>query len=370
LVETERGYVSKRFSYWAAESYESVKINQHGIRMAVLGLFVPLNILMPFVLGKIVLVYCLKSAATVSSREKQMYIELIFWASSLCAFAVNTIYIYITVRHYVSTSTPLGIMKCIIPQGYPCTIPANTTLYKDTAMVFIAKAVIIPPLLIIEFLISALITKNPNFPKPPCPGRMLLVCCHNSCKSFLIKVFQTFALYQIIMFIQILTISAVPVCVLFFVSPPHTILMISFLAFSCIGFTVFVLHFLYSCERCITNFSSWSIRLRSCRSMCVHLMILIAGSSMLIAAVYLYGVMLYTGINMAGIQGLGFSLLPSFLLSVAGWAVKKRLHRARNSISHRVHKERPQQRLRNDSEAEDELMMQSLLQEQNESETA
>ena len=100
MVETERGYVSKRFSYWAAESYESLKIN-HSIRMAVLGLFVPLNILMPFVLGKIVLVYYLKPAATVSSREKQMYIELIFWASSLCAFVVNTIYIYTTVRHYV-----------------------------------------------------------------------------------------------------------------------------------------------------------------------------------------------------------------------------------------------------------------------------
>ena len=344
-----------------------MKINQHGIRIAVLGLFVPLNILMPFILGKIVLVYYLKPAATVSSREKQMYIELIFWASSLCAFVVNTIYIYTTVRHYVSTGTPPGIMKCIIPQGYPCTIPANTTLYKDTAMVFIAKAVIIPPLLIIEFLILVLITKNTNFPKPPCPGRMLLVCCHNSCKSFLIKVFQTFALYQIIMFIQILTISAVPVCVLFFVSPPHTILMISFLAFFCIGFTVFVLHFLYSCEHCSTNFSSWSIRLRSCRNMCVHLMILIAGFSMLMAAVYLYGIMLYTGVNMAGIQGVGFSLLPSFLLSIAGWAVKKRLHQARNS---RVRKERPQQILRNDSETEDGVTMQSLLQELNESETA
>ena len=95
-----------------------MKIN-HGIRIAVLGLFVPLSILTPFVLGKIVLVYYLKPAATVSSREKQMYIELIFWASSLCAFAVNTIYIYITVKHYVSSHTPPGIMKCIIPQGYP-----------------------------------------------------------------------------------------------------------------------------------------------------------------------------------------------------------------------------------------------------------
>ena len=99
-------------------------------------------------------------------------------------------------------------------------------------------------------------------------------------------------------------------------------------------------------------------------------MILIAGFSMLMAAVYLYGIMLYTGVNMAGIQGVGFSLLPSFLVSIAGWAVKKRLHRARNSISRRVRKERPQQILRNDSETEDGVTMQSLLQELNESETA
>ena len=99
----------------------------------------------------------------------------------------------------------------------------------------------------------------------------------------------------------------------------------------------------------------------------VSILILIAGFSMVMAAVYLYGIMLYTGVNMAGIQGVGFSLLPSFLLSIAGWAVKKRLHQARNS---RVCKERPQQILRNDSETEDGVTMQSLLQELNESETA
>jgi len=47
-------------------------------------------------------------------------------------------------------------------------------------------------------------------------------------------------------------------------------------------------------------------------------MILIAGFSMVIAAVYLYGIMLYTGVNLAGIQGLGLFPLPSLLLSVAG----------------------------------------------------
>ena len=338
--------------------------------MTVLSLFVTLNVLVPFVIGKVVFVYYPKVTVRPVTREKQIYIGLIFWASSLCAFVLNMVYIYTSVRHYLFGNTPPGIMKCIVPQGYPCAIPANTTLYKDTAMVFIAKAVIVPPFLIIEFLIAVFVPKNPKFPKPPCLVGGLLFCCHNSCKSFLIKVFQTLALYQIILFTQILTLAAIPVCVLFFVSPPHTIFMISAVTFVVIAFTVFILHFLFACEHFVTNFSSWSIRFRSCRNICLRLVILIAGSCMVIAAVYFYGIMLYTGIDITGIQGVGLSLLPSILLSVAGLAVKKRLYSARSHITRGVHYERPWQTFRSDGETEDELTMQSLLQEQDESETA
>ena len=323
---------------------------------------------MPIVIGKIVFVYYPKLTRRTGARGKHIYIGLIFWASSLCAFIWNTAYIYTTVRHYVKG--PPEIIKCIIPQRDPCTIPANSALYKDTTMVFIVKAVIVPPLLIIEFLIAVFVPKNVEFPKPPCLVKGLLFCCHNSCKNVLIKVFQTLAFYQIILFIQILTIAAIPACVLLFVSPPHTILLISFVTIFVIAFTVLVLLFLFACENLVTNFSSWSIRFRSCRNTCLCLVIFIAGSSIVLAAVYFYGIMLYSGIDITGIQGVGLSLLPSILLSVAGWIVKKRLCSARRHITRGVHKERPRRTSRSDGETEDELIMQSLLQEQDESEAA
>ena len=323
---------------------------------------------MPFVIGKIVFVCYPKLTRRTGAQKKHIYIGLIFWASSLCAFLLNTAYIYTTVRHYVKG--PPEIMQCIIPRRDPCTIPANSALYKATAMIFIVKAVIVPPLLIIEFLIAVFVPKNAEFPKPPCLVRVLLFCCHSSCKNVLIKVFQTLAFYQIILFIQILTIAAIPVCVLLFVSPPHTILLISFVTIFVIASIVLVLLFLFACEHFVSNFSSWIIRFRSCRNTCLCLVIFIAGSSIVLAAVYFYGIMLYSGVDITGIQGVGLSLLPSILLSVAGWAVKKRLYRARRRTTHGVHNERPQQTSRSDGKTEDELMMQSLLQEQDESEAA
>ena len=323
---------------------------------------------MPIVIGKIVFAYYPKLTNRNGTRERRIYVGLIFWASSFCAFVLNTAYIYSTVTNYVRGYRP-EIIECIAPQRDPCIIPANSTLYKATAMIFIVKAVIVPPLLIIEFLIAVFVPKNVEFPKPPCLVRVLLFCCHNSCKNVIIKVFQTLALYQIILFIQILTVVAIPVCVLLFVSPPHTILLISFVTIIVLAFTVMVLLFLFACEHFTSNFSSWSIRFRSCTNTCLYLVILIAGFSMVVAAVYFYGVMLYIGIDTTGIQGLGFSLLPSILLSVAGWAVKKRLCSARRHTTCGVHKERPQQTLRSDGKIEDELTMQSLLQEQDEIET-
>lgn len=77
--------------------------------------------------------------------------------------------------------------------------------------------------------------------------------------------------------------------------------------------------------------------------------------------------MYHSGIDKTGAQGLIFSLLPSILLSLAGWALKKKLYRARtlNIAS----EERQQQARRSGgvSDIEDGIVeMQSLLQEQDE----
>lgn len=356
--ERDRGFVSRQFNLWAAESYQEFNVAiQHSTHVAILTLFISLNVLMPFVLWRMAIVYYTFRRKT---RKKPDYTGLIFWSSSFSASLINAWYLEVSVGNYKNLYAP-KITKCIITvHGSPCDIPNDTALYKDAVTAFIAKAIVVPFALILELAIAIFVLKTSEFPKPPCVIMMLLNCFHSSWKSFLIKAVQTLALYQILLFVQILTVLVIPVCVLFFVSPPHTILLVSTVMFIAIAFTVVISYCLHICEH-LTIALSWSKYLKTCGSILVRLTVLTASFTLVVAALSLYGFLLYAKIDMTGVQGLVFSILPSFLLSVIGWIIKKKLCTER--LHHGTDEEGQQQAGRSHSEGGTVAEMQSMLQE-------
>jgi len=72
-------------------------------------------------------------------------------------------------------------------------------------------------------------------------------------------------------------------------------------------------------------------------------------------------ILLYNKIDMTGVQGLVFSILPSFLLSVIGWIIKKKLCTER--LHHGTDEEGQQQVGRSHSEGGTVAEMHSMLQE-------
>lgn len=358
--ERDRGFVSRQYNLWAAESYQEFNmVIQHTTHVAILTLFISLNVLMPFILWRMAIVYYTFRRR---ARKKTDYTGLIFWSSSFSASLINALYLQASVGNYKNLHAP-KITNCIVAvHGKPCYIPNDTALYKDAVTAFIAKAIVVPFALILELAIAIVVLKTSEFPKPPCVIMILLSCFHSSWKSFLIKAVQTLALYQILLFVQILTVIVIPVCVLFFVSPPHTILLVSTVMFIAIAFTVVISYCLHICEHLtIAQSRLWTSHLKTCGSVFVRLTVLTASFTLVVAALSLYGFLLYNKIDMTGVQGLVFSILPSFLLSVIGWIIKKKLCTER--LHHGTDEEGQQQAGRSYSEGGTVAEMQSMLQE-------
>lgn len=359
----DKGYVSKRFSRWAMESYQNVAIHNY-IRVTILCLFISLNVVMPFILGRITFLFYQKVMANTWVIKSLQYV---FWAPCLSLSMFNAAYLYVSVKYYQGFHIP-EITKCIIAvHGHPCDIPPDTNLYKHLEMTFIAKAVIFPFALLLDFFIAVVTMKSAEYPKPPCVMRILVYCCCDSWRNFLIKAIQTMALYQILFFVQVIAITTIPTFVFFFVSFFSTILVVGIEIFVVVASILMVAYCLYSCEFLSNATSSRSISLKTCGAILFRSFVFVTSFTMILALLYLYNLMYHSGIDKTGAQGLIFSLLPSILLSFAGWALKKKLYRAR--ILNIASEERQQQARRSGgvSDIEDGIVeMQSLLQEQDE----
>ena len=203
-------------------------------------------------------------------------------------------------------------------------------------LTLVAKFTIIPIAVFIELLISVYTVKNNYLKRHKCVG------CRCSSLKHLV---QTLALWNILIVIQLFTMTVIPLFVLLLTHPQVTIMYIISLLMIPAGFTTIAAYLLYQCQRRSSGRNIQS-SVWCCGSMCLHFVVITATIGLILMLLVLYEVMLLVQVHIeTGVKGIVLSLLPSFPLPVLGWYLKRRSQR--KTISER----------RSETYLEEELLM-------------
>ena len=309
--DEDRGYVSLRYNYWVTDGIsDSCKSdNIRTTRVLLLVLYFSLNLLVPVLLAKFgAIYYCKASESMLASRPT----FLMYWAVVIVILFVNTLHFIVSASVYKDSF----VYKDIAAKLHFKT--GSTSLYSDGMITLVARITLLTLVYTLELLIAALIPKDTGLPIPSVIRRMFFCCLYFS-SSIQSKIIQTLALWNIMIFIQSLTTSAITVGVFFLISPLWVILVLG--AFACfLLFAVVVVAYLL--HHCTTNRNqkcSCKTFAINCLSFTGIFLSFVIVSTLL--SVYFSMVYKISG----GVTGFLVSFLPPVILSLIGWCVKKKI---------------------------------------------
>ena len=241
----------------------------------------------------------------------------------------NTIYIVSFVCGFVSEyPTVWATMKGYRSSRNP-PIPTGTRLYKDEVITLIFKYITLPVTVIIELFLAMKFHHNPRFLRPSLAVK-LCCCCYSCCSERLkYKTLQTLIWWNAMVFIQILLGHvAFPVLILFTIAPADTVSVIG----TGVLLYIYIVIALVYLIQIVRYHCSW----KKCGLACAELFGLVAFLALLISTVGFYHTVLKLGSNFTSINGLVISLLPSAVLSLTAWLIKKFLSRGRYNRTSRM----------------------------------
>ena len=297
--ENDKGYVSISYSKYAMKSYYKWSDSySHVYCLSLLCAFIFLNILTPVALAKSVSLYFPKIVAKSSKGD---FMGCLYWAAAVITFLCNTLYTAFSIRDYFFRGKT-AITSCLIHHN--C---SDTYIYNDEVTTFVAMLIVIPSAVFIELSLSIYAVKR-HF-----NGQM---------KHCLFQAVHVFALWNILITLQLFTKVVIPVCVLLLIHPQVTVLYIAFLLMvpACIIFIVAYL--LYHCQQPRRKICC---KKTNCRLKSVQLLLMIVILGLIMTLLMSYELLLMMQVEVGtGIKGLLLSLLPSFPLSAIGWYLKRR----------------------------------------------
>ena len=309
--DDDKGYVSISYGMFATGLHVEDR-NVRYCRVALLCAFAFLNILMPIALAKSLSWYYPRVRAVASGRHFTAYL---YWAAALIAFLCNVVYTAASLyshihNHPAITSCIIELSKC------KCSIPSDTSLYKDEVLTLVAKVTIIPIAVCAELVVSILTVRHHIV------GRR-----HHLRNHCLLETVHVIALWNILIVLQIITMSAIPLCVLLLTHPQVTFLCLALMIMVLVGLTAIVAYLMYLCQSPRRN-------IRHCGSIFVHFTVIISTMGLIFSLLWLYEQMLVAQVQVeTGIMGIVLSLLPSLPLSALGWYVKGRYQTQRAVIN-------------------------------------
>ena len=145
----------------------------------------------------------------------------------------------------------------------------------------------------------------------------------NFWKHYLLQMVHVLALWNILIALQIITTTVLPLLVLLLIHPQVTVLYIMLLLMipaSLIFIIAYLLHL------CLQSNRKLCCNARQCGTTFVQLVVIIAVSGLTMMLLTLYELTVQAQIE-TGVKGIVLSLLPSFPLSALGWYLKRRLQR-------------------------------------------
>ena len=305
--ENDKGYVSISYSKYAMKLYYKHSDSYaHVYRLSLLCAFIFLNILTPVALAKSVSLYFPKIVAKSSKGD---FMGCLYWAAAVITFVFNTLYTALSIRDYFFHGKTANT-SCLI--HHICLIPSDTYIYNDEVITLVAMLIVIVSAVFIELLLSIYAVKSQFNGQR---NRHFWKCC-------LFQTVHVFALWNILITLQLFTKVVIPVCVLLLIHPQVTVLYIAFLLMvpACIIFIAAYL--LYHCQQPRREICC---KKTNCRLKSVQLLLMIVILGLIMTLLMSYELLLMMQAEVGtGIKGLLLSLLPSFPLSAIGWYLKRR----------------------------------------------
>ena len=316
--DEDRGYVSLRYNYWVTEGIsDTCKYDTfQTTRILLLVLYLSLNLLVPVLLAKFgATCYHKASESMLASRPT----FLMYWAVVIVIGFWNTLTFIGSIYLYKESRVN------------PYFRTGSTSLYSDGMATLAARITLLPLVYTLELLIATLIPKVTGLPIPSVIQRMFFCClCFSS--SIQSKIIQTLAVWNIMIFIQSLTTSAITVGVFFLISPLWVILVLG--AFACfLLFAVVVVAYLL--HHCTTNQNQNC----SCKRYAINCLSFTAIflSFLIVSTLFSVYFLMVSKIS-GGVTGYLVSFLPPVILSLIGWCVKKTISRMNfQANSHDTH---------------------------------
>ena len=208
-------------------------------------------------------------------------------------------------------------------------IPTGTRLYKDEEITLILKYITLPVTVIIELFLAMKAHHNSLFLRPSLVVKLCCCCCRCCSERLKYKTLHTLMWWNAMVFIQILVGHvALPVLILFTIAPAETI--------SVIGTVVLVYIYIVIAVVYLVHIVKYHCSWKKCGLACAELFGLVAFLVLLISTVGFYFTVLKLGSNFTSINGLVISLLPSAVLSLTAWLIKKFLSHGRYNRTSRM----------------------------------
>ena len=308
---SDKGYVSAHYNVHLKE-FKYPRLVRINIMLA--SAF--LNILTPIVLAKIFSQYYSKLRANASTEE---FTECLYRATASTTFLCNIAYTAISIWNH-SDNDP-AITACVIHLSkHPCTIPSGSSAYQDEVNTLLAKVIIIPFAIFVELLLSIYIARHHFVLIPRCDQR-----CH-SLKFYLLQAVHVLALWNILITIQLASLTAIPLIVLLLAHPQVVVLYFIYLLMAPVTLTIIVAYVLYWCQQ--SRRGRVCCNVRYCGKIFVQFVVIVAILGLIVTLLAVYELMLLVQAHIeTGVKGIVLSLLPSFPLSALGWYLKRRSQR-------------------------------------------
>ena len=307
------------YGHWNSEEATLHGSNNHFLRLGLLIAFILLNITVILLLLKFVPQYYSQLIKTVT--ESSSNAVNIFWALILSTTGWNTI-VYIS---YIVFYNHILHSRCFSTDpGARCPPHFPTALYRDDSEAYITKVVTLLITLVVYLLLAACTPKVSRYPFP-CSIRKLCcclscVCC--CCRSTHSKIIQTIVLWDILLFIHFIAMTTIPIGTFLLLAPARTILVLTTFATFMLSIPVVITHILEVVNTRRNNTVNRSPA--TCMYQCIQLTATVALLLLVVTVLVIYARMLLIGADTRGFYGIAWSILPSFVLSLVGWYMKRK----------------------------------------------
>ncbi len=336
--EWDKGHVELRQVHGIRDTGD---LTAHCFRILLVVLYISLNVQMMAFLAKLVPKYYRTlarkilfvqetganpqeySVATLEvsgKMNKQLY--SLFWACVCVATGLNLFNGLISAAHhtfcgYQCKNEVPGVWVFQRPQDDP------THVFADEEALFLTKLILVPTLAVTELIVAICVQKVSNFPIPNWLVNVFCCCCCCPCRSDRkSKAIQTFALWQIMVFLQGLVTAAIPVGAFLVVSPVRSVSVLLFLISLLLSSVVVLAHFFQICSRPKKR-GGCRKSVRNITFSCVKVIAILSFIVSIFAFFTVFVIIFWRGISNDGLLAdLAISLVSVALDFVIGWHVK------------------------------------------------